>query len=109
MSQTRNVYDYLEEIQKRPDMFFSEDEDRLTSIEILLHGYYAALSSHNIIEDVPELNKSKFADWLYRKTGIGGALGWAHIINELHPDPEDAFEAFFKYLEVYRLEKNLPH
>jgi len=102
MSQTRDVYDYLDAIRKRPDMFFSEDEDRLTSIEILLHGYYAALSFHNIIEGVPELNRSNFADWLYRKTGIGGALGWAHIINELHSDPQDAFDSFFEYLEEYR-------
>ena len=99
-----NVYDWLYGIRDRPEMWLVQGKDRLQTIETLTHGYYAALSKHNISEDVPELNNSKFSNWLHEKTGIGAALGWSHIIYELHTDEGDAFESFFVYLEEYRNE-----
>jgi hypothetical protein len=83
-------------------MWIGDGADQLARLETMTHGYYAALSQHGIVEDGLALNESKFADWLHRKTGIGGALGWSYIINQKYPDPDVAFQQFFVLLDEYR-------
>ena len=99
MKSNGHAYDWLDKIQKRPSMYIRDGND-LSDIETMMHGYYIALEMHGIIEDVPSLKQ--FASWVYKRTGIGAALGWAHIIYEMHPDPETAFLKFFEYIEEYK-------
>jgi hypothetical protein len=102
MSKNGNIYDWLDQVRKRPSMYFRDEEDKLATLEKMVFGYYAALFEHGIKETVPRLDRSHFAEWLGENAKISSALGWCYIINQMHPNPEEAFDKFFEYIEEYR-------
>lgn len=52
----RNVFDWLDQIRRRPGMFVGESSAPLGIIETLIGGYYAALSVHGMVEPVPAMS-----------------------------------------------------
>jgi len=105
MSEDNNIYKILNAVRERPGMWI-KDGIRLSDLQPIIHGYETALDMHGIVESGPKFRQREFGDWLYKKTGIGAALGWAHIINEKYPDPNIAFTKFFEYLDEYRTLKS---
>ena len=72
----------------------------LRELETLVYGYYAGLSTHGLIELVPEM-MSHFSTWLYRETEWSTSCGWAAAIvsnvNDASP-----LDAFFDFVHRYR-------
>lgn len=97
-----NIYDFLEAVRQRPSMYVT-DGNRLSDLELMVWGYQAALSAHGIVEPNPKFDQNEFGNWLYKKTGIGAALGWSHILDEKYSNPNIDFTKFFEYLDEYKL------
>lgn len=89
------IYDWLDEVEARPGMYFT----RLSDLEAMIHGYRTALSNHRIDEGVPDL--MHFGDWLRRKTGWSMSCGWADAIAR-NVEPDVQAERFFELLKEYR-------
>jgi hypothetical protein len=96
----RNVFDWLEGVRARPDMYVGDEG--LSVLETLLHGYYAALHTHGIVEGVPSMGHH-FLDWLYHGTGWSCSCGWAYAITMRYPDRDEALAVFFGFVDAYRL------
>ena len=82
------VFDFLAEVEQRPEMYFS----RLRDLESTLHGYCAALSHHSIDEGVPHM--LHFAEWLRRETGWSMSCGWSAAFDEHVPHDEHTRRLF---------------
>ncbi len=75
-------------------------DSSLQELETLVHGYYAALSTHGLIERVPEMT-NHFSTWLYCRTKWSMSLGWADaIISNARARPP--LEQFFELVDHYR-------
>ena len=96
----RNVFDWLDDIRARPSMYIGEGG--LAELQTLLRGYYVALHTHGVVEDVPSMD-GHFGHWLYLGTGWSRSCGWAYAITLRHPDRDDALAAFFGLEDAYRL------
>ncbi len=93
------IFTWLESVRARPEMCLREGVE-LADLETMVHGYYAGLSVHGLIEDVPQLT-SHFRTWLYCKTRWSTSCGWAYAIRE-HAQGKHPLEVFFKYCDEYR-------
>lgn len=74
------VHELLEEIRLRPGMWLGETAP-LDDIQTLMHGYYAALLVHGIVEPFPAMS-SHFSDWLRLETTWSMSCGWAAAIKD---------------------------
>jgi hypothetical protein len=74
----------------------------LPPLEIYCHGYYAALSAHDIREPVPVVDTFHFGGWLRRRFKWSNKCGWAHAIRTHCETDEEAFDKFFELLADYR-------
>jgi len=104
----KNIYAFLKSVQKRPGMFV-RDGNNLSDLTTMLHGYEIALRMHNIEESGSNFTQREFTDWLHRKTRIGGALGWAHIIQEIESESDAAFRKFFELVDEYKNQNTQNH
>ncbi len=97
-----NIYDYIDEMQKRPGMFTANQT--LGPLETLLHGYCTCLHLNEIKEvyEGREFNPRNFSAWLYDELGWSGALGFAFAIEANTTGPKDAFDTFFKLVQQFR-------
>jgi hypothetical protein len=80
-------------------MYLGETSKPLEDLQTLIGGYYAALSVHGLVEDVPSM--AHFSTWLRLKTGWSMSCGWAYAIAE-HSKPDTALAAFFSLVEQFR-------
>ena len=100
-----SVFDLLEAIQKRPTLYvgWSEDrrEDQMRDLEMLLHGYSAALHQHDVNE--PGRNfLSKFSEYLRARYGWSMSCGPVVAIRNASTNADDAWELFWKLVWDYR-------
>lgn len=95
-----NVFEFLDEVRQRPDMFIRDNN--LRELESMIGGYYAALSQHDIVETVPQMTRH-FLYWVhYRHPKWSLCAGWAYAIAE-YMKTENPLGAFFKLVDEYRL------
>ena len=93
------IYDLLEKIEKRPAMFVKDES--LQELSSMIWGYYEALRVHNVIENVPKMDRH-FGDWLHYQTGWSSCAGWANEIEQAVGEDESPIELFFFFVEEYR-------
>ena len=99
MNPPKNVLMWLDNIRARPSMYIRDKS--LQHLQSLLWGYYAALATYGLVEDVPSMDRH-FNTWLYYTRKWSTCAGWAHSIDERYPAVDDALDAFFKLVDEYR-------
>lgn len=78
MKETYNIYDHLEELLKRPQMYVGIA--RLDYIYVYLAGYWVAMSEAGV-RDVSEPSFDGFREFVRSKYNLPGtSLGWANMI-----------------------------
>jgi hypothetical protein len=95
----RNVFDWFDRIRARPALYLGDRG--LGELEVLLCGYYAALYTHGIVEEAPDM-RWHFLGWLHRRTAWSCSQGWAQAIGSRHPARDEALAAFFRLVDEYR-------
>jgi len=93
-----NVFDWLDGVRERPGMYLPDGS--LRELETLVHGYYAGLITHGIVEDVPAMT-GHFSTWLFLDTGWSTSAGWANAITS-HSASRSPLEVFFGLVDRYR-------
>ena len=94
-----HVFDWLGQVEARPAMYLGDRG--LAALELLLHGYDAALEVHDLVEDVPALGH--FASWLGWRTKWSMSQGWARAISaEVEGDGEQ-LRYFFARIGEFRV------
>jgi hypothetical protein len=99
MQQYRNVFDLLDHIRERTGMYLRDSS--LKELETLLWGYYTALRTHGIVEDVPEMGLH-FHNWLWNREGFPSAIGWGTVLDDKYSDRDTAIAKLFEYVDEYR-------
>jgi hypothetical protein len=98
-SKQRNVFDWLDNIRARPDMYLGAGG--LCDLEKFVYGYYVALSTHGIVEEGPKMNRH-FLYWLHYRTRWSCSCGWAYAIGTRYPANDAALAVFFRFVDEYR-------
>ena len=73
----------------------------LRELESMIWGYYAALSVHRIVENVPEMT-GHFSSWLRYRYDWSLSAGWAFAITDYMKN-ENLLDAFFRLVDDYRV------
>ena len=92
------VFTWLDAVRRRPGMYIVDGS--LHELETLLHGYYAGLGTHGLIEHVPEMT-NHFSTWLYWQTEWSTSAGWAYAIT-FNAGARPPLDVFFELVERYR-------
>jgi hypothetical protein len=95
------VFTWLDEVSARPLMYVGMDRDPLGQLETMVHGHYAALSTHGLVESMPAMSHH-FARWLGSTRRWSTCCGWASAISS-HARGRDVLEGFFRLVDQYRL------
>ena len=74
----------------------------ITELQSLVHGYYSALSTHHIIEDVPAMTQGHFGVWLRDTTGWSMSAGWGRAFDREADTDINIFAYFFSFVDEYR-------
>ena len=101
-----SVFDLLEEIEKRPNMFLGWGPDergkQLESLEAILMGYGHAVARHGI--DEPGRNfLQTFGHFLRERYGWSESLGPISEIRVHATSDEDAWQLMWKLIREFRL------
>lgn len=96
----RSVFEWLDEVRKRPSMFVGDKVSALTVIAGYLYGYYVAMDIHGILEPGPRLAQEHFSTWLRLRGYREFASGWASVLQDAHGSA--AFDKFFELADEYR-------
>lgn len=101
----RDVYDFLEEIKKRPGMYVGgSDEDRaaqLRDLELLLWGYQCALETHDIDEPGRRFTR-RFSDYLRDRFRWSLACGPVAAIEAACGDDAKTWQTFWELVDAFR-------
>jgi hypothetical protein len=102
MPKRGDIYDLLDQIAERPNMFV--EGHSLEQLSMMLHGYEACLWSHDLEEDVEgrPFHTASFNEWLREKKGWATDCGFAHAIGHEEADAKAALALFFELLAAYR-------
>ncbi|MET8475158.1 hypothetical protein ABZY90_18705 [Streptomyces sp. NPDC006422] len=105
-SELSNVYDLLDEVRLRPNMWVRGGS--LFHLDSMLMGYRIALNPHGVSEDWPFWNPGgpgKFAEWLWHRLGRESCLSWAREIErEAEATDRHPMDLFFSLFDEYRAE-----
>lgn len=94
-----DVFAFLDEVEKRPSLYIGDGG--LSELELILHGYDAALSLHGIVENAPSMH-AHFSSWLALRTGWSMSCGWAHAICDSVSGRDRQMRYFFDSVRSYR-------
>ncbi|WP_078999377.1 barstar family protein [Streptomyces sp. WM4235] len=95
-----DVYDFLEQIRLRPDMWLPGDS--LQHLHAILTGYRVALAVHSSHEPFVLWPEQDFIDWLHEYYGISSSLTWAAEIERHTPADSTPVKEFFRLLDNFR-------
>jgi hypothetical protein len=98
------VWDYVEEIRKRPGMYIGCVESvrhRLELLEALLAGYHACLVAHGLDHGRAYLPR-EFAEYLFASRGWPADCGAIAAIREVVSNDEEVWELYWSLLHEYR-------
>jgi hypothetical protein len=100
-----SIFDLLDEIRKRPNMYVGHDESKramqLQTLETLVDGYRLALHNHNIREQVLDFNR-EFASYLFETKGWSASCGPVVAILDAAKSEEEAWELFWRMVDEFR-------
>ncbi len=95
MTHPRNVYEHLEQIRERLEMYIGDRD--ILNLEQYLTGYTAALHLNGIEEPGDSPRFAQFFGWLCSTHGNRGwSCGWARGLLEREGSNEEALERFFE-------------
>ena len=88
-------------MRKRTGMYFG-GEDYLRHFESMVMGYGVCAQVNGCANPL-DLGQ-EFAEWLVKKTRVGGgtATGWVGVLSRKYPNPAEAYDRFFDLLAEYR-------
>lgn len=100
-----SIFDLLDEIRKRPNMYLGYDESKralqLQTIETLVDGYRLALHYHDIKEPVSDFNR-EFGSYLWETKGWSASCGPVAAILKAAKSEEEAWELFWQLVNDFR-------
>jgi hypothetical protein len=99
MIEAQNVFHWLDSVRVRRSMYVQS----IAELETMVHGYYAALGTHEISENGPQLTQGHFGVWLRETTGWSLSAGWAYAIEHNAESDVDVFDFFFSLVDQYRV------
>ena len=97
MTDTQNIFHWLDSVRLRRSMYVRN----ITELEVMVHGYYAALDLHNLLECGPQMTQGHFGVWLREVTDWSLSAGWAYAIKK-NTKSSDVFDRFFSFVDQYR-------
>lgn len=95
-----DVYDFLEQIRRRPGMWLPDGS--LRSLEAVLTGYRVALGVHSIDEPFDFWPEDAFTHWLHTRRSTPSSLNWAAEIERETPVGSTPLQEFFRLLDEFR-------
>ena len=101
MSEIKNIFELLEQIEQRTAMFIPDRS--IHTLQMYLHGYKTCLFVHNINEpEVPDFKH--FPEWLRTRFNWNLKYGWAYAIEQHANEKEDAIQKFFVLAREFKFE-----
>jgi hypothetical protein len=97
-TEAKSVFTWLDVIREKPGMYVRNGS--LNDLETLIHGYYAGLHTHGLIELVPEMT-GHFSSWLYDQMRWSTSCGWASAIVS-NAGKRPPLDVFFEFVDEYR-------
>jgi hypothetical protein len=88
---------YIRAACKRPGMYMGDYD--LTYLEAQLHGFDAGLAAAGALGQCSKFNVS-FREFVTKKTGLSGSLGWAAALIGSFGTGKAAFNAFCDLLSA---------
>lgn len=101
----KSVFDVLDEVRRRPELFLGLDEskraEQLQSLEHLLGGYALALRQHGIQEQVIDFPR-EFGRYLRTTRGWSASCGPTAAICDVAGRGEEAWQLFWSLVDEFR-------
>lgn len=99
------VFDYLDEVRKRPSMYVGLDDRhrrrQLQNLELLLNGYATALDYHHVQEPVADF-VHEFSEYLRRTRDWSLSCGPTAAIFDATANQQEAWDLFWKLVDEFR-------
>ncbi|MEH2004939.1 hypothetical protein [Nostoc sp.] len=97
----KNLYETLEMMRPRPQMFLGQRS--LTALSGFIGGYFFAIEENGILIEEENPPFSQFHDWVARYyKWYESTAGWKNIILREVGDEAKACDVFFELLELFK-------
>ncbi|OYE04252.1 hypothetical protein [Nostoc sp. 'Peltigera membranacea cyanobiont' 232] len=97
----KNLYEILEMMRPRPQMFLGQRS--LTALSGFIGGYFFAMEENGILIEEENPPFSQFHDWVARYyKWYESTAGWKNIILREVGDEAKACDVFFELLELFK-------
>ncbi|MEH2077424.1 MAG: hypothetical protein V7K57_24000 [Nostoc sp.] len=97
----KNIYDILEMMRPRPQMFLGQRS--LTALSGFIGGYFFAMEENGILIEEENPPFSQLNNWVARYyKRYGSTAGWKNIILREVGDEAKACDVFFEILELFK-------
>ncbi|WP_414519853.1 hypothetical protein [Nostoc sp. PCC 9305] len=97
----KNIYEILEMMRPRPQMFLGQRS--LTALSGFIGGYYFAMEENGILIEEENPPFSQLNNWVARYyQRYGSTAGWKNIILREVGDEAKACDVFFELLELFK-------
>jgi hypothetical protein len=98
-----DIFDLLEEVQKRPSMYLGSNAqgEQLRNLELLVSGYTLALQRHGIRERVADFSRD-FAKYLHDRFDWGVSCGPVAAVRDASKNEEETWSTFWKLVQEFR-------
>lgn len=92
------IDEFIQRIEEKPGMYFSDDD--ISVIETMIYGYQQAIIIHGLENDSTTFNHD-FNEYLHCEYKWNTSYGWAKTLIEKYPKGK-RFNAFLKYFKEFR-------
>lgn len=91
----------LERVRRRPGMYCDPENQPLSTLETMFHGYQSALADHDVPEDGRGFTLA-FPKYLRLRYGWSTSCGWAVAIRDHLRPGDDELSRFFALADEFR-------
>lgn len=98
----KEIYELLDDIQKRPDAHFMREKKSLELLQVYLLGFDKGMCATGVSKGVYSQLRP-FNEWVAKELGFSGSTrGWYNMVSMKAESDEKAFNLFFELLQKFK-------